>query len=171
MNLWRWIAGLLAALGAAPLMAQPELRCTLELPAVTAVGQPLPARFSLHNPGPEGVALLPWGTPFEGSWLGASVEVIGPKGRLPYQGPQVKRAAPRAEHYLRLAPGQTVTVELDLSAVFALDRPGRYRVRPRIQAPDVLADTAADLPWPRAEPHEQRLCCPEVRFQRRAAPR
>ena len=63
--------------------------------------------FSLHNPGRTSLFLLRWQTPLEGlSDDLFDVRINGESVR--YIGRDVKRAAPTAEDYLEIGPGETL---------------------------------------------------------------
>ena len=50
-----------------------------------------------------------------------------------------------------LSDQQARTASVDLTDVFDLGKPGRYRVEPRIHLHDVMTGTQASLPRPRAQ--------------------
>lgn len=142
--------------------AAPALRCTVQAPAQVMVGQPVLLRFTLTNPGPVALQVLRWNTPFEGAWLAPFVSVAREGRELDYHGPQVKRAEPKADQYLRIEPRASVTAEVDLAEPFDLSAPGRYRVQPRLAIVDLFADSAADPPRPRSAHKGAKLSCKAV---------
>jgi len=142
------------------------LRCAIQAPAQAVAGQPVLLHFSVTNTGATPLQLLRWNTPFEGAWFAPFVEVKRNGKPLPFQGPMIKRADPRAEDYLRLDAGKAIEAELDLALPFDLSAAGLYRVQPRIRLIDVFdAGTAAKAPRPRAEHQGADLTCPTVEFQ------
>ena len=116
--------------------------------------------------------MLRWNTPFEGAWFAPFVEVKRDGKALPFQGPMIKRAEPRAEDYLRFDAGQSIDAELDLALPFDLSKPGRYRVQPRIRLHDVFAnvDEGTVAPRARAEHQGADLACPALEFKLVASP-
>ena len=124
----RWVC---ASAGAGPNEPGLPLRCALSAPAQVASGQPVPLRFRFSNAGREPLRLLLWGTPFEG-WLAPFVQVERDGQVLAYGGAQLKRGAPVAEDWLRIAPGRARLATVDLAEAFDLHLPGRYTVRPRL---------------------------------------
>jgi peptidyl-Lys metalloendopeptidase len=118
--------------------AAPALRCTLQAPAQVVAGQPVVLRFTLTNPGPVALQMLRWNTPFEGAWLAPFVTVERAGRPLAYQGPMVKRAEPKADQYLRIEPGASVSAEVDLAQPFDLSALGLYHVRPRLALVDLF---------------------------------
>ncbi|MBQ0957545.1 peptidase M35 [Ideonella sp. 4Y11] len=94
--------------------------------------------------------LLRWQLP-EGTLHGPLFRVIGADGtEAAYLGPLVKRAAPRAEDLVVLAPGQQLSYRVDLSRQYALPD-GRYTVaylgRARVAGRADLASSAALSLW------------------------
>lgn len=142
------------------------LRCAIQAPAQAVAGQPVLLHFSVTNTGAAPLQVLRWNTPFEGAWFAPFVEVKRNGKPLPFQGPMIKRADPRAEDYLRIDAGKAIEAELDLALPFDLSAAGLYRVLPRIRLIDVFdAGTAATVPRPRAEHQGADLTCPTVEFQ------
>lgn len=147
----------------------PALECTARVSATVAVGAPIPLSIALRNTGGRGVQVLTWGTPFEGAWLQPFVEVTRDGVALAYSGATVKRGDPERDEYLAIAVGAERTSSLDLAEVFPLDRPGRYRVEPRITLHDVVEEDGA-VPRPRAAHTAVALACAPVAFEVLAAP-
>lgn len=149
---------LAAAVGLAP-----SLQCEL-----TVALQPEPTlQFVLRNRGPDAVAVLTWGTPFEG-WYQPFVRVLRDGQPLPYAGPVVKRGDPEADEMRRLAAGGTRSASLALAPAFDLRAPGRYRVEPAIVLHDArpLAPREGATPRPRDRHTPLALSCPPVEFDR-----
>lgn len=85
-------------------------------------------QYSLSNRSAQDLLVLAWETPlrgveddlFEVSRDGTAVE---------YVGRHYKRGLPQAEDYLTLRAGETLSVEIDLSAHYAMRDSGSYRVQ------------------------------------------
>lgn len=122
-----------AALG----QAATALRCSLQGPPRQALGQAVVLQFSLTNTGPDALWVLRWNTPWEGRWMAPFATLSRDGLPLDYQGAMVKRAAPDASSYLRLAPGQTLPGTVPLSPAFDLSRAGHYVLQPAITLGDV----------------------------------
>jgi len=96
-------------------------------------------RFTLANQGADDLLVLKWKTPlagFENDLF--AVERDGE--RVAYTGRLAKRAAPRANDYLRLPGGESVSVTFDLSAVYDMRQPGNYTVRFAASGIDVVRE-------------------------------
>lgn len=89
---------------------------------------PILAQFSLTNKGDRGVMISRRGTPLEGL-ISDCLEITRDGEPIPYDGPLVRRAPPTADSYVRLDPGETIDVELDLMSAYQVSAPGRYEVR------------------------------------------
>src|SRR6185503_5409608 len=119
--------------------APPILECRLTAERSHVAGEGVPIRFALRNVSPKPVSVLSWQTPLEGI-LGDIFRVVSVDGGepLPYQGPMVKRAAPDADDYVRIAPRGEVAGEVDAAAAYELARPGRYLLSFRGPILDVI---------------------------------
>lgn len=117
-------------------------------------------RLRLSNRTASPLAVLNWGTPFEG-WMQPFVRVMRNGAALDYQGPSIKRGDPERNEYLRLAAGRSRSATLALAPAFDVSAPGRYRVEPQIVLHDV---TAHPTPRPRSAHQSQMLTCPAVEF-------
>jgi hypothetical protein len=108
-------------------------------------GEPVTMTYSLSNEGSDGWALLNWNTPLEGEVF-AFAEVRHGDQLIPYDGRLVTRADPGPESYLRLAPSETITEQLDLSASFAFEDLGEYTVTTMVRFHDAyIYEAGADL--------------------------
>ena len=161
----RCLAFLAVGLLAIPAAAAPALRCSVEAPARVAAGQAVVLKFTLRNPGPAPLQVLKWDTPFEGSWLAPFVELTREGRPVPYQGPMVRRAEPKADSYLRLEARGSASAEIDLAPAFDVSVPGRYRVQPRLHIADLRVAHAGPVERPRAEHQGVDVACPAVQFQ------
>ena len=130
--------------------------CTLEMAdAEVVAGAPVRLRFSLFNHDFE--HSLPYGmyigmftvvdTPFRG--LAADLFAVERDGEpVPYRGPVAKTPdfdkCPTAsgcvlgeDDYLRIRKEEKLTVEVDLGAAYAFDRPGTYTIRYKVRLHDL----------------------------------
>jgi hypothetical protein len=157
------VALMAAAASTLALPAQLPLECVLSAPPTVAVGQTVPLRMHLRNPGPAPLQVLTWGTPFEG-WFAPYVRVWRDDSELAYKGPSLKRGDPEREDYLRIAAGRSRVAVADLSEAFDLRQSGHYRVQPQITLHDVFAAIAAKPPRPRDRHVGQALACAPLVF-------
>ncbi|MES1242629.1 MAG: M35 family metallo-endopeptidase [Acidobacteriota bacterium] len=126
VKLWAWSA-VVAALWAAPAMAG-GLSITIESEKTfVADAEPAVVRVTLRNDGAQELSVLRWQTPLEGMQSNL-FEVLLDGRPVAYTGRLYKRAEPTAADYLRLAPGTSATVEVDLSRFYDLSRTGEYAV-------------------------------------------
>lgn len=147
----------------------PELTCTVHVPDSVAVGAAVPLSLGLGNSGSTGLRVLAWGTPFEEAWLQPFVEVSRDGAPLVYGGATVKRGDPGRDEYVMVGAGAVRTATLDLALVFPIDRPGRYRVVPRITLHDLVGEGVA-VPRPREAHAPLGLACAPVEFVVTPAP-
>jgi hypothetical protein len=131
------------------------------VPAEASVGTPLMLKMTLGNTGSQALRVLAWNTPFEGAWWGASVQVWHQGRELPYRGPSAKRAAPSADEYLLVPPGESREASLDLALPFSLKAAGTYELRPQF----VLHDVQVDGTPPGGERSPLTLACPTLKFK------
>lgn len=95
--------------------------------------------FTMSNDADAALHVLRWQTPFDGVTSDLfSVERDG--AAVAYVGPMYKRAAPRAADYVELAPGESRTVEVDLSAYYDMKAGGQYAIRYARDAQSVLLE-------------------------------
>jgi peptidyl-Lys metalloendopeptidase len=81
----------------------------------------------ITNTGPKAVKVLKWQLPL-GELQGPLFKVTREDGSAaPYLGPLIKRGAPQAGDYLRIAPGATLSYQVDLASRYALGN-GRVSV-------------------------------------------
>lgn len=93
--------------------------------------EPAVVRVTLRNDGAEDVSLLRWQTPLRG--IESNLFDVRLDGEtVAYLGRLYKRPAPAAEDYLRLAPGASATVEVDLSRYYDMSLTGEYSVGYRV---------------------------------------
>ena len=123
---WAWSA-VVATLWAAPAMAG-GLSITLESDKTfVADAEPAVVRVTLRNDDTQDLSVLRWQTPLQGM-KSDLFEVLLDGRPVTYTGRLYKRAEPTAEDYLRVAPGTSATVEIDLSRYYDMSRTGEYSV-------------------------------------------
>ncbi len=85
--------------------------------------------FTVNNPTAESRTFCTYHTPFEG--MRNDIFIVEAEGqRVDYVGMMAKRAPPGPEHFLRLEPGTSKRVEIDLAEGYRLDA-GSYRIAHR----------------------------------------
>ncbi len=107
-------------------------------------GEPITIRFELENTGENDRAVLIWDTPLEREVFDF-VEVRFGDRVIPYDGRLVKRGDSTPDSYLRIAMGEKIVEELDLSTAFAFEEIGTYTVTFRTRFHDVLRDAGTDF--------------------------
>jgi hypothetical protein len=142
----------------------PTLECRVEPRSPLTVGGPAEIRVVLTNPSREPVWFLRWNTPFEG-WRGTIFTVMAPDGtEIPYAGPMVKRGDPSRDEYVQIPPGGEVDAMVDLSNVYDLREPGRYRLQVTGGIADWTTD-GASVPRPREQHQGMELGCGEITLE------
>lgn len=97
--------------------------------------------YSLSNATAAPVQLLRWQTPLDG--VDNDLFTVSYEGEpVAYTGRMVKRATPTDADYIALQPGQSLSVEVDLSAHYDMSRGGRYTVSYRRDASEVVRAAA-----------------------------
>lgn len=129
-RVWVWSA-FIAVLWAAPVAAG-GLSVTIDSgKAFVGRSEAEVVRVTLRNDGAEDVSLLRWQTPLRGVESNLfDVRLDG--DAVAYLGRLYKRPEPRSGDYLLLAPGASVTVEVDLSRYYDMSRTGEYSVGYRV---------------------------------------
>ncbi|GMV29015.1 MAG: hypothetical protein AMXMBFR59_11400 [Rhodanobacteraceae bacterium] len=93
--------------------------------------------YSLSNTTDAPVQVLRWQTPVDG--VNNDLFSVSQNGEpVAYIGRLVKRSAPTDKDYVELAPGQSITVDVDLSAYYDMRKGGQYTVRYARDAADVI---------------------------------
>ncbi len=97
--------------------------------------------FTLSNRTAADVYLLRWQTPIDGIYT-ELFEVERDGEPVAYTGRHVKFGTPRAEDYVRVAAGASLSVMVDLAGSYDFSKSGEYSVRYHAFAQDVLLDAA-----------------------------
>jgi peptidyl-Lys metalloendopeptidase len=97
--------------------------------------------YSLSNTTASSVQVLRWQTPLDG--VNNEMFSVTQNGEpVAYVGRMVKRGTPTEKDYIELAPGQSLTVDVDLSAYYDMRKGGQFTVRYERGATDVIRDAA-----------------------------
>ena len=141
-----------------------RLRCELNMAKTLAPAQPATLVFALTNTGSEAIQILNWQTPFEG--IQAPMFTVSRAGlELDYRGIMLKRAAPRAQDYFTLAPGERRQASIELAQGWDVTAPGKYTVEYAARLFDVIAGKATAPSAPGAFTSLE-LDCASVAFVR-----
>jgi len=123
------------------------------------LGEPITLRFEIDNPSDDDYALLTWDTPLGGEVMNF-LEVRHEGRGIPYDGRLVKRGDPTTDSYRTLAPGETITEELDLSTSFAFEEPGTYTVTLNVRFIDAIRGAGANYSARHRHEHEALALAP-----------
>jgi peptidyl-Lys metalloendopeptidase len=93
-------------------------------------------KVRITNTGKEDVSILTWNTPLD-RLITDCLDVSVNGKNVEYDGPMVKRAAPKESDYLVIKAGQTVEAEYPVSDAYDTSRPGSYEVKLKTPIPDV----------------------------------
>jgi hypothetical protein len=104
-----------------------HFRQSIHMESTYRRGEPIILRFEIENVSDYWYAVLVWDTPLEGEVFNF-VEVRHDDRVIPYDGRLVKRGDPTPDAYGRIAPGQKLVEDLDLSKSFTFDDLGIYTV-------------------------------------------
>ena len=107
--------------------ARSSLDVSVALSPDTRGDGPVMARVSVTNRSAELVQVPDWQLPSEDLEL-AQFVVLRDGQPVTYAGPHIKRGAMRLVEIVSLAPGATLTYDIDLSRAYDLSRDGRYTV-------------------------------------------
>ncbi|MER5371438.1 hemopexin repeat-containing protein [Streptomyces sp. NPDC002722] len=107
-------------------------------------GEPVSLAFEIENVSDTDYRLLVWNTPLEGEVFNF-LEVRCGDRVVPYDGRLVKRGEPTPNSYRRIAAGETIVEELDISESYSLDEPGYYDVTLRVRFADAIPDVGKPL--------------------------
>ena len=121
-----------------------ELQATIEVPATLSSGEAVNLRFTLINNTDTRLYVLKWYTPLEG--IAGEIFRIERDGQaIPYQGILAKRAAPPAEGYVLLGPGESVSAEVDLATAYDFSKAGEYTIEFLSPSISHVARTEAEM--------------------------
>jgi peptidyl-Lys metalloendopeptidase len=85
-------------------------------------------RWTITNPNRADMLVLAWETPLRGV-QDDLFEVRGAQGPVEYIGRQYKRGLPQASDYIEIKAGQSLSVDVELSAYYAMKQAGSYAVQ------------------------------------------
>lgn len=113
-----------AAIGTA--QAAPLLHTEVEVErAFVQQSDDVHVRVTLTNNGSDAAQILKWQTPFWG--VDDDMFQVGRNGEaVAYLGRHVKRAAPTEADFVTLAPGQSLSARVEMSALYDMSRSGEY---------------------------------------------
>lgn len=153
VKVWAWSV-IVAALWAVPAAAG-GLSVAIESDrAFLADAEPAVVRVTLSNGDAQDLHVLRWQTPLRG--VESNIfEVLVDGQPVAYTGRLYKRPAPTAEDYLRLAPGTSATVEVDLSRYYDMSRTGEYSIRYRVPVQDAVSNIESNVLYLAVERGEQ----------------
>lgn len=115
------------ALGGSKAQVDSRLNADLSAPETVPLCDPVELEFRVTNQSDQTLYLLTWYTPLEGI-LGNIFRVTHDGQELSYLGPMVMRAAPLAEQYGMLEPGESATAVVDISKVYDFSQEGVYTI-------------------------------------------
>ncbi len=94
----------------------------------TASGTGLPIIFNLTNISSETAHVLKWGTPLENGFSNDMFEVWQGNTQISYTGMFIKRGKPKADDFVTLEPGETVSGNIDIADGYAVHEAGEYKI-------------------------------------------
>ena len=103
------------------------------------VGQSVRIGFRSENVSKDRLWTVIWYTPFEGI-MGKIFHVTRDGKPVQYQGRMVKRGDPRPQDYVRIDPGASLSIDVDLSSAYDFSIPGTYQVRFKGRIHDVVKE-------------------------------
>ena len=118
-------------------------------------GKPVTVKIVLTNTGEEDLAVLTWNTPLDKVITDCLVVTLNGR-QVAYDGPIVKRAAPRTKDYAKLKAGQSIEADFDVSNAYDTSRPGVYKVRFKTPIADATSGSAPAGSALMAGTHERR---------------
>ncbi len=94
------------------------------------LGDPLEMRFTIYNRSSESQQFCKWHTPFEPP-MSKYLDITDERGaEVQYMGAMAKRIMPPpADSYITVKPGDSLSVKVDLSEIYRVEKAGRYVVR------------------------------------------
>jgi peptidyl-Lys metalloendopeptidase len=101
-------------------------------------------RFTLHNESDEDLYVLSWQTPLRG--VDENIFDVRRDGQqVDYIGRLFKWATPRAEDFVRVPAGGSVSARVELSSVYDISRSGEYSIQYRVPVREALRATGAKV--------------------------
>ena len=101
-------------------------------------------RFTLRNDSSEDLYVLSWQTPLRG--VDENIFQVTRDGQpVGYIGRLFKWATPRAEDFIRIPAGRSVSARVELSSVYDISRSGEYSIQYRVPVREALRATGAKV--------------------------
>lgn len=97
----------------------------------------LTVTLTLTNDEQRNIKLLKWYTPEEGI-TDALFSVVQNGEKIHYLGAHIKRPAPAEQDYIKLAPGESVKYEVELSGLYELTQTGSYEIQYHVENVDLM---------------------------------
>ena len=135
----KWLLVAVAAVCGASSAHAAGISATIEADRTfLADADPAVVRVAIRNDSAKDLYVLRWQTPLNG--VQENLFDVRLEGKaVAYTGRLYKRAAPRAEDYVRIPAGGEIGAEVDLSAYYDMSRTGEYTVRYRASVQDALS--------------------------------
>jgi len=166
------LAVLLAALWIAPIAATAMPHVELALHYRPVIGAPNSVRLTATNFGPGYAYVMSYQTAFalpEGRTTGKWLQIRDEAGNeVAYKGRWVLTRTPGPSSYRSIAPGETITSDIDLAAEYALPDAGSISVTSAVDVMDRIP-SLDDMGEPETVPHEL-VESASVRFSVRVTP-
>jgi peptidyl-Lys metalloendopeptidase len=105
---------------------------------------PVTVTLTLRNAGPGALQLLRWMAP-SGELEESLFSITRDGAPVPYVGAHFKRAAPTSDDLLTIAPGQSVSAEINLSAAYDFSASGSYQIRYDVARLEVTTGSARKI--------------------------
>lgn len=142
-----FIAGLLTLLAGATTVSADARGLSSEIRAdkgSVAATDDVFVRFTLRNDSNEDLYVLSWQTPLRG--VDENIFQVTRDGQeVGYIGRLFKWATPRAEDFIRIPAGRSVSARVELSSVYDITRSGQYSIRYRVPVREALRATGAKV--------------------------
>ncbi|MEJ2902495.1 protease [Pedobacter panaciterrae] len=110
-------------------VANTQMTARMSMKPVIKAGDSLELRFTVYNPSVKPQSFCKWHTPFEPP-MSKYLDIKDDKGaEARYQGAMAKRIMPPpADSYIEVKPGDSLSVKVNISKAYLLDKPGTYIV-------------------------------------------
>jgi hypothetical protein len=111
-------------------VANTQMTARMSMKPVIKAGDSLELRFTVYNLSDKTQSFCKWHTPFEPP-MSKYLDIKDDQGvEARYQGAMAKRIMPPpADSYIEVKPGDSLSVKVNISKIYALDKPGTYSVR------------------------------------------